>query len=508
MTKLIRHAVSGKNRRYIDEDFDLDLDLTYITPRIVAMGYPSTGIESSYRNPAKEVSSLLERKHSGHYTVFNLTDRTYDSSIFPTGEVFNFPFPDHHAPPFSLLIEILKKMDEIYKSEDESVLVLHCLAGHGRTGTVISAFLLYEDMCQSPEEALQFFARTRSYKDKGVSHPSQKRAVYYAYTYKQMMLSSDKDIFTTPQKIKRVIEKIIFQNLFFENSSKNVQSIILVLLNSKFEVIYDSSSLNTKINKASADNSKGNANTNDKKPPPITYNKTEICFNIRMPVEDDITLKVYKVPKLMIMQSQRKEVFRISFNMLFCNNYGVAFPKWDIDGPHKDINNEKFPSKMCVCVEMEPTSGRKKPIGRLKINDVQDSANDDNDNDNPNNSNNTESNDDSNGNGDSGDNDNNNKIEVVNNNNNNDNDVSEDDNNNSNKDSNEVDNNVVVSNEIDENAVDDKMIDNNVIDNNLDNNVSEDNNVIEDNNANSNTINDNANQVADNDDEDTEKNEE
>ena len=150
MTKLIRHAVSGKNRRYIDEDLDLDLDLTYITPRIVAMGYPSTGFESSYRNPAKEVSSLLENKHSGHYTVFNLTDRTYDASIFPTAQVLNYPFPDHHAPPFSLLIEILKKMDEIYKNEEESVLVLHCLAGHGRTGTVISSFLISVKFTSNP----------------------------------------------------------------------------------------------------------------------------------------------------------------------------------------------------------------------------------------------------------------------------------------------------------------------------------------------------------------------
>lgn len=45
----IRKMVAGNRRRL--ENNDYSLDLTYITPRIIAMSYPSNGFESLYRNP-------------------------------------------------------------------------------------------------------------------------------------------------------------------------------------------------------------------------------------------------------------------------------------------------------------------------------------------------------------------------------------------------------------------------------------------------------------------------
>jgi phosphatidylinositol-3,4,5-trisphosphate 3-phosphatase/dual-specificity protein phosphatase PTEN len=46
----LRKLVSGKRRRFQDQQYDLDI--TYITERVVAMSYPATTmVESSYRNP-------------------------------------------------------------------------------------------------------------------------------------------------------------------------------------------------------------------------------------------------------------------------------------------------------------------------------------------------------------------------------------------------------------------------------------------------------------------------
>ena len=41
--------VSKKKKRYKGHGFNLDL--AYITDRIIAMGYPSSGKEACYRNP-------------------------------------------------------------------------------------------------------------------------------------------------------------------------------------------------------------------------------------------------------------------------------------------------------------------------------------------------------------------------------------------------------------------------------------------------------------------------
>jgi phosphatidylinositol-3,4,5-trisphosphate 3-phosphatase/dual-specificity protein phosphatase PTEN len=48
MSNLIRKAVSQNKIRLKSKRYDLDL--SYITDQIIAMGFPSTGLESMYRN--------------------------------------------------------------------------------------------------------------------------------------------------------------------------------------------------------------------------------------------------------------------------------------------------------------------------------------------------------------------------------------------------------------------------------------------------------------------------
>jgi len=85
MAQLARFLVSKKKRRFQEEGFDLDL--TYVTENIVAMGFPSEGTEGFFRNPFGEVVKFLEARHRGHYKVYNLcSERTYETKKFP-GEV-------------------------------------------------------------------------------------------------------------------------------------------------------------------------------------------------------------------------------------------------------------------------------------------------------------------------------------------------------------------------------------------------------------------------------------
>lgn len=54
-----------------------------------------------------------------------------------------------------------------------------CKAGKGRTGTVIAALLVYNQICTSAADALSLFAQRRTYNARGVTIPSQMRYVEY-----------------------------------------------------------------------------------------------------------------------------------------------------------------------------------------------------------------------------------------------------------------------------------------------------------------------------------------
>lgn len=173
----IRTLVSGDKRRFRDGTFDLDL--TYITDRILAMAIPATGISQLWRNPARELAAMLNKYHPQSYRIFNLSTLPYDYSYFDPGSVVELGFPDHHNPPILLLHRLCLEMDAFLASNQRNVVLIHCLAGRGRTGTVIASYLTFSSEFDSGSEALDWFARTRSYVDRGVQQPSQRRYVQY-----------------------------------------------------------------------------------------------------------------------------------------------------------------------------------------------------------------------------------------------------------------------------------------------------------------------------------------
>ena len=66
----VKHLFSKNKRRYKDDGFDLDL--SYVTENIIAMGYPSESMVSMFRNFWDDVKSFLKENHEDHYKVYNL----------------------------------------------------------------------------------------------------------------------------------------------------------------------------------------------------------------------------------------------------------------------------------------------------------------------------------------------------------------------------------------------------------------------------------------------------
>ncbi|OQU88311.1 phosphatidylinositol 3,4,5-trisphosphate 3-phosphatase and protein-tyrosine-phosphatase PTEN2A [Sorghum bicolor] len=180
-----RHMVSQNKRRYQEGGFDLDM--TYITENIIAMGFPagdlSSGLfgyfEGFYRNHMEEVIRFFEMHHKGKYKVYNLcSERLYDASLFE-GKVACFPFDDHNCPPIQLVISFCHSAYSWLKEDIENVVVVHCKAGKARTGLMISSLLLFLKFFPTAEESIEYYNQKRCVDGKGLILPSQIRYVKY-----------------------------------------------------------------------------------------------------------------------------------------------------------------------------------------------------------------------------------------------------------------------------------------------------------------------------------------
>jgi PH domain/Swiss Army Knife protein, DSP-PTPase phosphatase domain len=173
-----REKVSADKNRY--RESNCNLDLTYITERVVAMAFPADGVESAYRNNIDAVARLLSDSHGKRYLIYNLTsERFYDCEKFNRQVITWSGFPDHHPPPLALLFRIVHSMHAWLSTDSRNVVVVHCLAGKGRTGTIIACYLVFCGMFASIGDALCFFAARRSRNNWGVTGPTQLRYVDY-----------------------------------------------------------------------------------------------------------------------------------------------------------------------------------------------------------------------------------------------------------------------------------------------------------------------------------------
>ncbi|XP_048864422.1 tensin-3 isoform X1 [Brienomyrus brachyistius] len=156
-----------------------EVDLTYITERIIAVSFPRTCTEESYLHNLQDVLRMLRSKHGDNYLVINLSEKRYELSKM-NPKTMDTGWPDLHAPPLDKMCTICKAMETWLNANPQHVVVIHCRGGKGRIGVVISSYVHFTNISASADQALDRFAMRRYHDDKvsALMTPSQKRYVW------------------------------------------------------------------------------------------------------------------------------------------------------------------------------------------------------------------------------------------------------------------------------------------------------------------------------------------
>uniref|UniRef100_A0A8C5GMU1 Tensin 3 n=1 Tax=Gouania willdenowi TaxID=441366 RepID=A0A8C5GMU1_GOUWI len=284
-----------------------ELDLTYITERIIAVCFPQACSEEIYSHNLKDVTRMLKSKHADNYLIINLSERRHDlTKLNP--KTLDTGWPDQHAPPLDKICTICKAMESWLNADPLHVVVIHCRGGKGRVGVVISSFVHFTDVSASADQALDRFAMRKYYDDKvsALMTPSQKRYVWILNS----LLSGSMKINASPL----FLHCIILHGIPNFDSSRVCCPYIKVYQG--MQAVFSSGVYHIGPG-----------------------HKDQLCIALEPAqlLKGDIMIKCYHINDI---TSEREVVFRLQFHTGAVQGYNLMFEKEDMETANKD---SRFP---------------------------------------------------------------------------------------------------------------------------------------------------------------------
>uniref|UniRef100_H2M269 Auxilin n=1 Tax=Oryzias latipes TaxID=8090 RepID=H2M269_ORYLA len=137
-----------------------ELDIAYITSRIIVMTYPAESVQIGYQNHVEDIRSFLDSRHADHYTVFNLSQRNYRGAKF-SNRVSECNWPSRQAPSLHNLFAVCKNMHNWLKQNPKNVCVITCSDGRALSGVLICAMFCFCHLFNNPIPAMQLLSAKR-----------------------------------------------------------------------------------------------------------------------------------------------------------------------------------------------------------------------------------------------------------------------------------------------------------------------------------------------------------
>lgn len=333
----LRYRVRNNKQSYKSERFDLDL--CYITDRIIAMSLPASGAEGIFRNPKKTVKKFFDENHPNAYQIYDLCqERWYDDKVFDK-RVRRFRFPDHSVPSLYMILDMIEDVNHFLDCSDSHVVAVHCRGGKGRTGTMVASIVINRYQNTSPGKAINHFAcmrtdQTMDGKVQGIQTPSQMRFVRYYYQLFSRRIRKSALIY--PRSI--LCNYVIFGPVFDAKSFVWSFHIRQWIDGEPESEVFDISTTCEDGLTCEVFSEDDETQMLKFKGPENQQLQCNICFELRRTQKNT---------------NKSETVGACWFHTLFLQNDSIKLGKFDIDGASKDRKHKKLPADFRFQAEIQ-----------------------------------------------------------------------------------------------------------------------------------------------------------
>lgn len=263
-----------------------------------------------------------------------------------------YPFDDHNAPPFELIVQFCRNVEEWLAQDKQNVAVIHCKAGKGRTGLMICCWLLFSRTWKTADEALDFYAAMRTYNKKGVTIPSQIRYVRY---FGESMLLEKPEVETKLLQLNR----FIMHTLPKGGNASDINFTIHVgkTLVFTYKDYVEKMKLKDEPKVVKVGKKKGKKDSHDDKEKGKEEENEE-------EEDDTATFECGGVPiwgdVRVEFEKQGGKIFQFWFNTSFVKNNNMVIVKEGLDKAHKDKHHKTYDEHFRVEAQFEEPQSRPK----------------------------------------------------------------------------------------------------------------------------------------------------